>query len=255
MTVTQLGEALGVAPARVHYHVRELERVGLLHLAETREKGGILEKYYRPVARTLDIRRSLLQSLSPDEHVAAVSEIFQSISQGFAGALARAADRAPDNRKQIVLARSHLWLTNEEFDRIQKEIQAILEPYEAPRGLEGETERSFIEIVYDALDASEEEPSSTQPALATASVVSPTTGRRSRTLAAGALLLTRADFEQAVARGETMDINLVGFVSIADDVPADLVDRALTSFRHKGVLRASPEVRAVLERKEVPADA
>jgi len=45
MTVTQLGEVLGLAPAKVHYHVRELERVGLLRLVETREKGGILEKY------------------------------------------------------------------------------------------------------------------------------------------------------------------------------------------------------------------
>ena len=42
MTVTQLGEALGQAPAKVHYHVRELEKVGLLRLVETREKGLVL---------------------------------------------------------------------------------------------------------------------------------------------------------------------------------------------------------------------
>ena len=40
MTVTQLGEELGEAPAKVHYHVRELEKVGLLRLVETCEKGG-----------------------------------------------------------------------------------------------------------------------------------------------------------------------------------------------------------------------
>ena len=28
MTVTQLGELMGEAPAKIHYHVRELERVG-----------------------------------------------------------------------------------------------------------------------------------------------------------------------------------------------------------------------------------
>ncbi len=32
MTVTQLGEELGEAPAKVHYHVRELEKLGLLRL-------------------------------------------------------------------------------------------------------------------------------------------------------------------------------------------------------------------------------
>ena len=60
MTVTQLGDILGIAPARVHYHVRELEKVGLLCPVETREKGGILEKYYQPVAKNISVaRRSL----------------------------------------------------------------------------------------------------------------------------------------------------------------------------------------------------
>lgn len=33
-----------LARSDAHYHVRELERVGLVQLVETREKGGILEK-------------------------------------------------------------------------------------------------------------------------------------------------------------------------------------------------------------------
>ena len=45
MTATQLGEAMEIAPSKIHYHVRELERVGLVTLVATREKGGILEKY------------------------------------------------------------------------------------------------------------------------------------------------------------------------------------------------------------------
>ncbi len=32
LTVTQVGQRLGVAPAKLHYHMRELERVGLVHL-------------------------------------------------------------------------------------------------------------------------------------------------------------------------------------------------------------------------------
>jgi DNA-binding transcriptional ArsR family regulator len=159
MTVTQLGEALGEPPARIHYHVRELERLGLVNLVETREKGGILEKYYRPVARKVDVRRSFLESLSPDEHVAAVTEVFESLAQDFARALARAVRQEAGRDKQIVLGRTHLWLTNEEFKRLSAEIQALLEPYEAPRGIEGETERAFIEIIYDARDAQQDDAS------------------------------------------------------------------------------------------------
>src|SRR5579859_254252 len=49
-TATQVAEVLGLAPAKVHYHIRELERVGLVNLVFTREKGGILEKYFQPIA-------------------------------------------------------------------------------------------------------------------------------------------------------------------------------------------------------------
>src|SRR5579875_2308990 len=66
MTVTQLAERLGIAPAKVHYHVRELEKVGLLRLVETREKGGILEKYYQPVARDIAVEKQLLSAPPAD---------------------------------------------------------------------------------------------------------------------------------------------------------------------------------------------
>ena len=77
MTVTQLGEELGEAPAKVHYHVRELERVGLLRLVETREKGGILEKYYQPIAREISVEKSLL-SAPPAEALAMIGRIWRS---------------------------------------------------------------------------------------------------------------------------------------------------------------------------------
>ena len=57
MTVTQLGEMLGHTPAKIHYHVRELERVKLIRLVATHPKSGILEKYYRAIAKALLARR------------------------------------------------------------------------------------------------------------------------------------------------------------------------------------------------------
>jgi hypothetical protein len=40
----------------------ELDRVGLLKLVETREKGGILEKYYQPVAHEIGVNKALLSA-------------------------------------------------------------------------------------------------------------------------------------------------------------------------------------------------
>src|SRR5215467_8134776 len=73
MTVTQLGAVLGIAPSKLHYHVHELEKVGLLHLVETREKGCILEKYYRSIAKSINAPATLFQSIPPDELVATLN--------------------------------------------------------------------------------------------------------------------------------------------------------------------------------------
>jgi DNA-binding transcriptional ArsR family regulator len=50
-TSKQLADLLGLPASKVHYHVRELAKVGLLKLNKTQEKGGIIEKYYLPIAK------------------------------------------------------------------------------------------------------------------------------------------------------------------------------------------------------------
>lgn len=50
-TVKQVADLLGQSSAKMHYHVKELERHQLIKLVQTIEKGGILEKYYRAVAK------------------------------------------------------------------------------------------------------------------------------------------------------------------------------------------------------------
>src|SRR5579871_4132046 len=103
MTVTQVGEALGIAPNKVHYHVRELERVGLVRLVETREKGGILEKYYRLVAGDLQVPEELLRAAPPDESIAATNEILQAISRDFLRAFSQALHHQSWERGSLAL--------------------------------------------------------------------------------------------------------------------------------------------------------
>ncbi|NLT94503.1 MAG: helix-turn-helix transcriptional regulator [Clostridia bacterium] len=58
-TVKQVADLLGHSSAKMHYHVKELEKQGLIQLVETIEKGGILEKYYRAVAKSYDINYNI----------------------------------------------------------------------------------------------------------------------------------------------------------------------------------------------------
>ena len=59
LTVKQIADRMGLVPASVHYHVKVLERAGLVSLVEIREKSGILEKYYRAIAREFQVDPSL----------------------------------------------------------------------------------------------------------------------------------------------------------------------------------------------------
>lgn len=54
-TGSQIAAALGVHPANLTRHLRVLEQAGLIVLAETRDTGRNLEKYYRATAARFDV--------------------------------------------------------------------------------------------------------------------------------------------------------------------------------------------------------
>lgn len=58
-TVKQIAVKMGEVPAKIHYHVKELVRINVLELVSTKEKSGILEKYYLPTAKNFRIEKSL----------------------------------------------------------------------------------------------------------------------------------------------------------------------------------------------------
>jgi DNA-binding transcriptional ArsR family regulator len=265
LTATGLGEALGLPANKAHYHVRELEKVGLARLVETREKGGILEKYYRAVARTLDVPGALLRTVPPDESVAVAGDLLHFFTQGFLRALAHGL-RLPDwSEHRITFAPAYLWMTDEEYGDALKKVYALLESYRTPRGVDGEREHAVTLFSYDTSLARDEHgpapearedgaPRATPTPTPTPTPTSTPLAQQglARTIPAitiGVTWYSRADLEAVVARGERLDLNVVGVAAFADDIPADLADRAVARFRHRGALRASPAVRDALARK------
>jgi len=151
LTATGLGERLGLPANKTHYHVRELEKVGLVRIVETREKGGILEKYYRAVAQTIEIPGSLLRIAPPDESVATMDDYLQSYTRGFLRAFTQALHMPdPDkNDTRTTLASAYLWMTDDEYRDAMEQIYTLLTPYRDPRGIAGEREHAFILSTYD----------------------------------------------------------------------------------------------------------
>lgn len=46
-----LSEKFGIPRAKIHYHLKELEKNGFIEIVYTEEKNGIVQKFYQSVAR------------------------------------------------------------------------------------------------------------------------------------------------------------------------------------------------------------
>lgn len=252
-TVTQVADILRLAPAKVHYHVRELERVGLLKQVFTREKGGILEKYFRPVARSLFVEEHLLQQTRPEEYIELTSHILGDVRTSFIDALSRTVEH-PQEHDFMTLRLSHLWITPEEFTELKHDIEALERRYADRRGIDGEREVSFVVVANEPGAATDEgtvdESETAHAAISSVPEAEPTRLKPHKTWVAGVVRWNAADLEEELARGNTLDITVLGVCSFGDEVSADLADRAISRFTLQGKLVASPEVRAVLKFKE-----
>lgn len=62
LTAKQIGEKLGINPTKLYYHLKLMEKVGIIKVENTQIVSGIIEKSYRAVARRLQINPSLLAS-------------------------------------------------------------------------------------------------------------------------------------------------------------------------------------------------
>lgn len=258
LTVTQLGAALGESPAKLHYHVRELEQLGLIKLVETREKGGILEKYYRAVAKDFQAPASLLRSTSPDDLQLMLEEWFRQVVHEGTKAAGRALQTPGD--EPVTMGSSTLWATAEQFREILTELQAIVRRHSESRNVPDERQWTVSLIAHsvDTSPAQSTPPTSLQeqPAAQAAQRTQPSEksekssrSRRKRVFAGGAMEFTRADLERAVASHERYDIQAIGIVRFADDVTPELIDQAVARFNHHGALHASPAVRGALRQK------
>src|SRR5215212_392623 len=94
MTVAQLAEALGVLKGSVSFHLRTLERAGLVRVVRTRPVRGVTERYYGRTARRFDLDR-------PGSDVNGTPMLLRTV----ADEAERVGDAAPTNLTTLTRAR------------------------------------------------------------------------------------------------------------------------------------------------------
>lgn len=121
LTVKQMAVKLEEVPAKVHYHVKELERIGVLEIVETKEKAGIVEKYYMPTAEMFKVEKNISGAIENKEHMQAGANIFLAMQQDF-----ERNNRIKGNADKNRLNYGVYYLTDEERNQFEKLIEDYL---------------------------------------------------------------------------------------------------------------------------------
>ncbi|MEF2967107.1 helix-turn-helix domain-containing protein [Paenibacillus sp. M1] len=121
-TVKEVADSMNEVPAKVHYHVKKLESIGLVSLVDTKLINGITAKYYEPFDGEISIRKS--------EFDEALHPVFQSETQKLLNNIFE------EGKKRFLLANQHpepngtlmnqsVYLTKEEA----KELVELIKDY------------------------------------------------------------------------------------------------------------------------------
>ena len=142
MTVKEVADEIGVVPAKVYYHVKKLESIGVLYVKRTKVINGIVAKYYDFTADSVSL------SVHPEEGDGDLSPL---LVKTFVGYYDEAKQRFFDlyNSKQgssdiddndgFFYIKSSIPIDVQKLDQLGDEIRAVMEKYRC----EGENAADF----------------------------------------------------------------------------------------------------------------
>src|SRR5690242_3714854 len=112
-TITQIAERVGLAKGSSSYHVRLLERAGMVKVVRTRKVRGVTERYYAMAARAIEL---------PDPAAGQPDVLMRH-------AVADLEAAPPGDERHVRMA--HLRLTGEQFAELGARLEALADEYRA----------------------------------------------------------------------------------------------------------------------------
>lgn len=129
-TAKQISEKLGEPHSKVNYHLKTLEKVGIVRLVCQKPKYGVIEKYYEPVAKTFILDSKSMQA---DEKLAqsmdkASLALFDRVAKDFyqANEAKKANSKKESKTGQYINYNGEYYLTKEEALALHNDISLFL---------------------------------------------------------------------------------------------------------------------------------
>lgn len=128
-TVKEVSDEMGEVPAKVHYHVKKLEKIGLVYLVSTKEINGIVAKYYLPFSGTIEIKRQDAQN-EPSANELMRSETYKLLSELYEQNKERFFKQVKNSNKTFAkMTNNTLYMTDEEARNFFQEVTNMCEQY------------------------------------------------------------------------------------------------------------------------------
>ncbi|MEK3734700.1 MULTISPECIES: winged helix-turn-helix domain-containing protein [Paenibacillus] len=146
-TVKEIADEIGDAPAKVHYHMKKLERIGMVSMVSTKEINGIIAKYYEPFAGMVQIKHAtkeghgeepMIKELIRSETNKLLSTIFNQNKEHFFKQMEQSEPSAGN------MITSTLYMTEEENKQFVLELDQLIEKYKRKRDEEDVHEYEFF---------------------------------------------------------------------------------------------------------------
>ncbi|KMZ42577.1 MULTISPECIES: helix-turn-helix domain-containing protein [Bacillales] len=151
-TAKQIATELGENAARLHYHVKELVRVGLLEQVDTRVKGSIVEKYYEPVAKVIQVKLQLMIEENAQQLSDVMFTPFRTTEKDLMRTLNRFVASDQDVRKEykntFAFNLTEFYLSQEERNQFVEDISELLQKYKGFKKESGRRKFKFFDILF-----------------------------------------------------------------------------------------------------------
>ncbi|MDT8718555.1 helix-turn-helix transcriptional regulator [Clostridium sp. 19966] len=123
-TAKRVADEMGEAPAKIHYHVKKMEKVGILNLVYTKVINGITAKYYEPAAHKFNLTTE--EEGIPKEKV--FNEAKNAIHKLFDGARDSFLTYFDIGKKDVASASmGDLYLTKEKMEELRSYIENYMD--------------------------------------------------------------------------------------------------------------------------------
>lgn len=132
-TCKEIADSMGEVPAKVHYHIKKMEKAGVLNLVYTKNINGIVAKYYEPAAENFEIKGRLkekdsINSILGNAYADMINEIFNKAKTDFLNIVKKNSENGQKGKG--VLQYSDVCLTDDEAEELHKYIDKIIKERE-----------------------------------------------------------------------------------------------------------------------------